>query len=252
MIAVIIQARMGSTRLPGKVLKDIAGRPMLAHVLRRVERAELSDEVVIATTVGESDDPIVSFCEEKGVSYYRGSEEDVLDRYYKAAKNIGASDIIRVTSDCPLIDPNTVDEVVDVYLEESCEYASNTIERTYPDGLDVEVFSHEVLEEAWNQAKLRSEREHVTPYIWKNDDLFEICHVKQNRDLSDLRWTVDEPEDLEFVREVYSHLSKKEFGFQEVLGVLEDNEHLTEINSHIEINEGYQKSIEEDRKVWSE
>ena len=206
MIAAIIQARMGSTRLPGKVLAEIAGHPMLWHVVNRVREAKTLDKVIVATSDSPSDNILVASCEQDGIPCFRGREDDVLDRYYQAARWIGADAIVRITADCPLIDPVVLDKVVTAYLDGECNYASNTIERTYPDGLDTEVFSFEALEKAWREARLMSEREHVTPYIWKNLDLFRLRQVTQQTDLSDLRWTVDEPEDLEFVRKIYEYL----------------------------------------------
>jgi len=250
MISAIIQARMGSTRLPGKILKEIDDESMLGHVLDRVLRARCPDQVVVATTDKEEDDRIVEFCKRESVPYFRGSEEDVLDRFYQACGHYGSNSIVRLTADCPLIDPEVIDEVTRVYQKNDCDYASNTLERTYPDGLDVEVFSREALEVAWRGADLKSEREHVTPYIWKNDDRFDLCHVTLDMDLSELRWTVDEPEDLLFVRELYSRLPDAAYRLQETLNTLADAEgDWTEANDHIEINEGYKQSLEKDRKV---
>jgi glutamate-1-semialdehyde aminotransferase/spore coat polysaccharide biosynthesis protein SpsF (cytidylyltransferase family) len=252
MIVAIVQARMGSSRLPEKVFKKINGRPMLGHVLQRLQKSQHLDKIIVATTIEEEDNIIASFCEEYRIAYYRGSEKDVLDRYYKAAREAESNAIVRITADCPLLDPQVVDRVVGKYLEDECDYASNAIERTYPDGLDVEVFSFNVLETAWKKANLPSEREHVTPYIWKNDENFDISHVKLDRNLSQFRWTVDELEDLIFVREVYSHLDDGDYNFESVLDIVEEHDELTSINSHFEINEGYQKSLEEDRRVLNQ
>ena len=253
MIATIIQARMGSTRLPGKVLKDISDHPMVWHVINRVRQAKRLDEVVVATSDGASDDTVAAFCEQEGIPCFRGSENDVLDRYYRAASWIGADTIVRITADCPLIDPVVLDEVVATYLDGGCDYASNTIERTYPDGLDTEVFSFEVLEKTWRGASLMSEREHVTPYIWRNGELFKLGQVTQEVDLSDLRWTVDEPEDLEFVRKVYEHLYQpgQVFLMEDIVKLLERHPELLEINRGFETNEGYLRSLWEDRVVGS-
>lgn len=249
MVVVIIQARMGSTRLPGKVLKDIVGKPLLSHVVERVLAIQRVDQVIVATTTKEQDNSIVTLCTQLGVSCFRGSEEDVLDRYYQAAKWIGADVIVRITADCPLIDPVVSEKVVDAYLRGGCDYASNSLKRTYPDGLDTEVFSFEALEKAWREAKLPSEREHVTPYIWKNGNLFRLRNVMQKVNLSHLRWCVDEFEDLEFVRKVYERLYKpgRIFLMNDILKLLEQEPSLMDINAHIKCNEGYQKSLQKDK-----
>lgn len=249
MIAAVIQARMGSSRLPGKVMKDIVGHPQLWHVVSRTGAAETLDSVVVATSGSETDDAIVALCEQSDIPVFRGSEDDVLDRYYCAAKWAGAEVVVRITADCPLIDPGVVDKVVSAYLEGGCDYASNTIERTYPDGLDTEVFSFEALEAAWHEAELPSEREHVTPYIWKTPDVFRLRRVTQGEDLSYLRWTVDEPEDLEFVREVYRllHLPGQTFFMEDVVRLLREHPELLEINQGFKTNEGYSRSLQEDR-----
>jgi spore coat polysaccharide biosynthesis protein SpsF len=250
-IAAIIQARMGSSRLPGKVLMDISGRPMLWHIIDRVRRAEMVDETAVATSYNALDDAIAAFCEQEGILCFRGSENDVLDRYYRTAKCIDAESIVRITADCPLIDPLVLSKVIATFLDRRCDYASNTIERTYPDGLDTEVFSLETLEKAWHEAKLKSEREHVTPYIWKNGNLFKLCPVKQDSNLSNLRWTIDQPEDLEFVRKVYEHLYQpgEVFFIGEIVKLLERHPELLEINKGFESNEGYLLSLKEDRVV---
>lgn len=252
MIVTIIQARMGSTRLPGKVLMDICGHPMLWHVINRARQAKLLDDVLVATSEKASDDPVVAFCEQEGVPCFRGSEDDVLDRYYRAAVWIGADTVVRITADCPLIDPVVSDKVIAAYLDGGCDYASNTIERTYPDGLDTEVFSFETLEKAWLEARLMSEREHVTPYIWKNEELFNLRQVTQEMDLSGLRWTVDEPEDLEFVRRIYEHLYQpgQFFLMEEIVKLLERHPEFLEINQDFGTNEGYLHSLQEDRALW--
>lgn len=251
MIAVIIQARMGSSRLPGKVLEDLGGAPLLQYVIERASMARRPDVVVVATTQNQTDDRIGAFCLELGTIVFRGSEHDVLDRYYRAAEAIDANVIVRVTADCPFIDPDVLDRVVDAYLEGAYDYSSNAIQRTYPDGLDVEVLSFEALDHAWREAKLTSEREHVTPFIWKNPDLFRICHVTLDRDLSSLRWTVDEPLDLEFVRQVYDRLGNLAgtFRMKDVLELLNEEPELQHINAGIELNEGYRRSVENDRKI---
>jgi spore coat polysaccharide biosynthesis protein SpsF len=251
MTAAIIQARMGSTRLPGKVLEDLSGKPLLWHVVERVRHATTLDDVLLATTDTAADDPVADFCARDGIRCFRGSEHDVLDRYYQAARSLGADVVVRVTADCPLIDPRVIDEAVRDFQAHPCAYDGNGLERTYPDGLDVEVFSFEALAQAWREADLASEREHVTPYIWKNPHLFPARQITQAEDLSALRWTVDEPEDLAFVRKVYEHLYQpgQIFLMEDVLRLLEANPAFAAVNRGFEMNEGYRRSIENDRRV---
>ncbi len=253
MIAAIVQARMGSTRLRGKVLKDIVGNPLLWHIWNRLCRAKTLDNIIVATTDKLQDDPIVSLCKKAGVHFFRGSEDDVLDRYYTTARYFDADIIVRITADCPLIDPEVVDKVVGVFLKGGRDYCSNIKKRTYPDGLDTEVFSFRALEKAWREAKLMSEREHVTPYIHKHSELFRLGDVTQDRDLSHLRWVVDEPRDLEFVRKVYEHLYRpgEIFLMEDVVRLLEKNPELVEINKGIMINEGYFRSLKSDQIIGS-
>jgi len=248
-IVAIIQARMGSTRLPGKVMAEIAGKPMLWHVVYRVRQAQQVDEVVVATTDKTVDQAIIDFATAEGILVFRGSEEDVLDRYYQAAKWIDADVVVRITADCPLIDSQIIDRVIAHYLNGNFDYVSNTHPPTYPDGMDVEVFSFNALKKAWKEAGWLSEREHVTPYIWKNPDKFKLFNVENDEDLSGLRWSVDHLEDLEFVRAVYKHLGRESFGMIEVLNLLKKYPELVNINAGIERNEGYQKSLREDRLI---
>ncbi|MER3422660.1 MAG: aminotransferase [Nitrospiraceae bacterium] len=245
-VVAIVQARMGSTRLPGKVLAEIAGRPMLWYVVERVRRARTVDKVVVATTGNSEDDAIAAFCADNCIQCFRGSEMDVLDRFYQAAKHFGADVVVRITGDCPLIDPEVVDKVVGTYLEGDYDYVSNTLRYTYPDGLDVEVFSFEALERAWKEAHLASHREHVTPYI-RTSGKFRVFNVENEIDLSkeNLRWTVDDPADLEFVRAVYSRLGRgqRPFGLTDVLQLLKREPYLMEINKKAIRNEGYYRSL---------
>lgn len=230
----IIQARMSSTRLPGKVLRDIGGRTMLARVVRRVRRATLLDKVIVATTTNPVDDAIVAECGRLGVPVFRGDESDVLDRYYRVAEVCGAEAVSRITSDCPLIDPEVIDCVIDTFLDGTFECASNTIVRTYPRGLDVSVMTMTALGRAWREADEPHQREHVTPYINSHPDLFWLHAVRGEGDYSDHRWTVDTPEDLEFVRAVYACLDNSDtFGWREVLGVLNQEPELMDLNRHI-------------------
>lgn len=240
-ILAIVQARMGSSRLPGKALKDIQGRSMLSRVVRRAQRSSLIDRLIVATTDKEADDAIASECETLGVSVFRGSEDDVLDRYYQAAKAFSAEAVVRITSDCPLIDPDVIDRVVRVFLDNRPDYASNTIENTYPRGLDVEVFTFSALEKAWSNASRDFERVHVTPYIYLHPELFRKISVTGEKNLSFYRWTVDTAEDLALVRAIYEKMGGNDnFTWRNALDLFEREPGLAELNRHIR-----QKSLEE-------
>jgi spore coat polysaccharide biosynthesis protein SpsF len=233
----IVQARMGSTRFLGKVLEDIEGKPMLWQVINRLRHSRLLHNIVVATSVNHQDDTIEEFCKTGSICYFRGSEDDVLGRYYHAATKFEAELIVRVTSDCPLIDPNVVDRVISTYLEGkgNYDYVSNTIKRTYPRGLDTEVFSYKTLERCYKEATRGYEREHVTAYIYEHPDTFKLFNLENNKNLSHLRWTVDEEQDLRLVREIYKRLNKRNLFFMEdILRVLEREPSLTEINRGVE------------------
>jgi len=245
-IVAIIQGRMGSSRLPGKVMAEIAGKPMLFHVVNRVRRAKKIHQVAVATSTHASDDPIAVFCDGNGISCFRGSEEDVLDRFYRAAKHFQADVIVRLSSDCPLHDPEVIDRVVEALLEGDADFVSGGMKTTYPDGLDAAAFPMAVLDQTWREAKLTSDREHVTTYIHKHPEIFRLKTVRCNEDLSHHRWTVDEPQDLEFVRTVYSHLGDVPFGMRDILDLLTRHPELNKINTGIARNEGYVKSLEVD------
>jgi spore coat polysaccharide biosynthesis protein SpsF len=235
-IIAIVQARMGSTRLPGKVLVDLAGEPMLVRVLNRTKRAKTLNSVVVATTTQPADDVIVRLCKERGWPFFRGSEEDVLDRYYRAALAFKADGIVRVTSDCPLIEPKIIDKVVSEFLSHrpEVEYVSNIVEQTYPLGLAVEVMSFDVLEKAWREDKNSAWREHVTEYILRHPEKFHICNVRNDADYSYMRWTVDTIEDLTFVRKIYDHFRNDTFTWREVLHLLKIHPEWLEINRHVQ------------------
>lgn len=254
MILAIIQARMGSTRLPGKILKEILGQPLLLHLINRLSQARKVDKIVVATTSAEADNPVEKLCREKGHNCFRGSENDVLDRFYQAALASGAGDgdaIVRITGDCPLLDPEVVDGVIGLFVESGADYASNVNPPTYPDGLDVEVFAFTALETAWRKASLVSEREHVTPFLRNNPQSFKQANLENNRDLSDLRWTVDEEEDFAFVNSVYEKLytEGRVFKTEEVVDLLMTHPELISINNKFKRNEGFLKSLQNDRIV---
>jgi glutamate-1-semialdehyde aminotransferase/spore coat polysaccharide biosynthesis protein SpsF (cytidylyltransferase family) len=243
-ILALIQARMGSSRFPGKVLQDLCGHPMLWHVAHRVSRAQSIGKVVVATTVESVDDPVAVFCEGEGIGCFRGNERDVLDRFYQAAKVNGADVVVRITADCPLIDSTVIDKVVARLQQGDCDYACNILRYTYPDGLDVEVFSFAALEKAWREATKPSEREHVTPYLRAGG--FRTANVESEIPVSpaDFRWTVDHPADLEFVRKIYESFSGNgDFGFRQVFELLKEKPGLATIQVETITNEGYYKSL---------
>jgi spore coat polysaccharide biosynthesis protein SpsF len=244
----ILQARCSSTRLPGKVLRTIMGKPMLLHQIERLERSKRISKIVVATSNATDDDPIASLCLDHKIECYRGDLNDVLDRFYQAAVKYNALHIARLTGDCPLTDPAVIDHVIEAYNEAGVDYASNALEPSYPDGLDVEVFNIATLKQAWEKAQLSSEREHVTPYIHKHPDRFKLLPVRHTEDLSALRWTVDNPEDFAFVSRVYDALyfQNPKFNTADILHLIRTTPDLTNVNSHLVRNEGYQRSIAKD------
>lgn len=230
----IVQARMGSTRLPGKVLCDIAGQSMLARVIARLRRAKLVDELLIATTDSEIDDAVVAACQSLSVPAFRGQENDVLDRYYQAALSVGADAVVRVTSDCPLIDAEVTDQTVRTFLDRKVDYASNVLERRFPRGLDTEVMTIGALQRAWKHATQSYERAHVTPYIYEHPQLFTTGSFRCDHDYSHHRWTVDTQEDLQFVQAVYERLGRSgDFDWRDVLELLDKEPALAELNRGI-------------------
>lgn len=232
-VVVIVQARMGSTRLPGKVLMDLCGQPMLARVMERAGRAKNVHHILVATTAAEKDDPLEAFCRVRAWKYFRGAEDDVLDRFYQAAQ-IGRADIVvRVTADCPLVDPAIVDEVVATLTRSSGEfdYVSNTLNpRTYPLGLDVEAMTWSALSRAWEEDKNLASREHVTPFIYRNPQIFRLKGLELPSDLSQIRWTVDYPEDLDVVSRIYASFGHDRFGWEEALSVYRQHPSWAKIN----------------------
>ena len=252
----IIQARMSSTRLPGKVFLDINGEPMLAHVIKRAKRAKLVDEVVLATTTDPSDDPIAEFCAERGYNFTRGSLNDVLDRYYQAAREYNAEVIVRLTADCPVLDADIVDETVNRLLEIRnqglVDFVANRLPppmgRTFPIGLDTEVCTFAALENAWENATEKHQREHVMPYLYEGTKLntkkrllhtgtsprgFKIALLNHVPDYGKLRWTVDTPEDLEFIRQIFARFDNDDFDWHDILALLEREPELAKINADV-------------------
>lgn len=229
---------MASTRLPGKVLKKVVGKPLLELEIERLQRVKLKDEIIVATTSNPQDDPIVALCEKLKVLTFRGSENDVLSRYYEAAREFKSDIIVRVTADCPLIDPDITNQIIQKYLESSKEYVSNTLIRTFPRGLDTEVFSFQCLEKVFNESKMPSEREHVTPYIYNNRDLFQCAGVESTVDCSRYRWTVDTPEDLELIKIIFEALYVKNplFSTNDVCLMFDKHPEWLQVNKHIKQN----------------
>ena len=246
----IIQARIGSSRLPGKVLFDLAGKTMVERIIERVKKIEQLDSIIIATTTDSDDDAIVVEADRLGVESFRGHPTDVLDRYYHTANTHNAEAITRVTADCPLLDPQVADNVIERFLQTKVDYCSNIRPPTYPDGLDVEVFTAQALETSWRDASLESDREHVTTYIRRtNPDRFTKSNLEHPVDLSSMRWTIDEPQDLDFVHALLPRLEDRfedATRFENVLEILRDCPDIAILNSSIIRNEGWKQSLSND------
>jgi spore coat polysaccharide biosynthesis protein SpsF len=235
---IIVQARMASTRLPGKIMKEVLGKTLLEHQIERLHRVKQADKLVIATTDHGEEQPIVDLCERLGVDSFRGSEKDVLSRYYGAATQYGADMVVRITSDCPLIDPAVVDGVIDHFQRRHSEvdYASNTFpELTYPRGMDTEVFSYRALKEAYQEAVDLPEREHVTIFIKRRPERYRIVNLPYRQDVSRHRWTVDTPEDLELIARILTALypQNPEFTLEDCLDLLRKHPEWEEINGEV-------------------
>ncbi len=234
--AIIVQARMTSSRLPGKVLRSVLGKPLLEYQIERLRRVKGAQALVVATTTNATDDVICEFCTRLDLPVFRGSEEDVLGRYYQAAVITNADHIVRVTSDCPLIDPDVIDKVIALYnAGERFDYVSNTIERSYPRGLDVEVFSMKALGEMHREAKRAHQREHVTPFIQDQQERYRVGQVHHELDLSSHRWTVDTIEDFELIRLILEALYPvtPRFGMQDVLDLCAKHPTWITLNQHV-------------------
>lgn len=244
----LIQARMGSKRLPNKVMADLHGRPMLQWVLERTKRAKALDKVAVVTSTNSSDDVIEQFCNDNGYTCFRGDEHDVLDRYYQAAKALGAFIVVRITGDCPFIDPGLISRTVQllwgafgttsIAFTPPNDFTANRLPtswgRTYPIGLDVEVCTFKALEKAWQEAKETYQREHVMPYIYEHNDRFKTLVLNHDKNLSHHRWTVDTPEDLEFARQIAARFPDDKFTWLDILALLEREPELAKINAHVE------------------
>lgn len=252
-VVAIIQGRMGSSRLPGKILADIAGQPMLQRVFIRTSRSASISHTVFATTTDPSDDPVAEYCDFSGIPFTRGSLYDVLDRYYQAAKSAKADVVVRITADCPVIDPDLIDDVVNTLIDGEYDFVCNRLpppwHRTYPIGLDVEACTFKVLARAWKEAKEPQHREHAMPYFYEGVELttanrqlqtgisprgYTIALLQYTTDFGDYRWTVDTPEDLEFMRQVYSRFDgRDDFSWWEVLDLVHDHPELRKINAGV-------------------
>jgi spore coat polysaccharide biosynthesis protein SpsF len=232
----IIQARVGSTRLPGKVLKVIKDKTVLEHVVSRVQQATGFDQVIVATSTLSQDDNIEHIANKLKIGCYRGSEHDVLNRYYEAAKHFKADIIVRITSDCPLLDPDLLTKMCGKFFEDKPDYLGNSLVRTYPRGLDIEIFTMNALEQSNNLASLSYQREHVTPFIYQNAKLFSLINQNNDIDLSHHRWTLDTYEDFEFISTIYDNLydQRNFFTTEAILKLLNENPWIIELNKHVE------------------
>jgi len=247
----IIQARCGSTRLPNKVLMPLQDKPVLEHVINRSNQSKTIEETFVATTINKPDLQIVNLCSDLNTRVFCGAEDDVLDRFFQLAKIIKPEHIVRITSDCPVIDPVVIDKVVNEHLCHGCDYTSNTLEKPYPDGEDVEVFTFEALKKAWTEARLASEREHVTPYIKNHSETFRLHKVLGEPWMHSQRWCLDELKDFEFLKIIFQKLYPKDksFGIDLIYTLIKAHPEITDINSTIIRDEGYLKSIQNDKKV---
>lgn len=254
-IFAIIQARMASTRLPGKILMELLpGKNVLECMLERVSRSKFINKIVVATTNNPKDKKLVDFLKSIRQEYFVGSENDVLDRYYHAAKKNVSSEkdiLVRLTSDCPVIDPEIIDAVIESYFDNNCDFASNTLfPYTFPDGMDTEVVSFKNLEKAWREAVLPSHREHVTFYFWQNPKLFRIFYYKSPKDRSSYRLTLDYPEDYQLLKNIYQNLygAKKDFNLEDIIKYLDANPKIKNLNATIARNAGWRTSFKQDKK----
>jgi spore coat polysaccharide biosynthesis protein SpsF len=251
MIAGILQARMGSTRFPSKVLMEIKGKSLLESYVDRVRPSKSIDKIIIATTIKENDDQIEHLAAKIGVECFRGSENDLLDRYYQCARKCKADVIVRLTPDDPFVDHEVIDRAVGIFLKQKVDFVTNHFEPTYPEGLDIEVYSFQAMEKSWKEAKLLSEREHVFPYIQNNPDKFKIINFKQEKDYSHLRWTIDYECDFEMTKKIYDHLYDKKHIFlqDDILKLVKEHPEIAEMNSHIKRREGVNKTKTNDKIV---
>ena len=248
-VGCIIQARMGSTRLPGKVLMDVTkGKPVLYYVINQLKHCKSIEKIIVATTTLQEDDKIVQFCMDNKVSCFRGDSKNVLERHYRCAEKFSLSKIIRMPSDKPLLDPEVVDEIVEIFNSNSFDYVTNFLPSTFPGGTEVEVLSFDSLKKSWGNAALPSEKEHVTNYIYNNRNDFRIFNVVNSENLSNFRWAVDRIEDLRLVREIVSKIRKNPILIKDILELFKNEPNLIEINKQVDGNEGNIKSEKEDKE----
>jgi len=257
-ITAIIQARMSSTRLPNKVMLRIDKKTMLQHVVNQVKHSKLVDEIIVATTTSPKDKTIVNFCLKNNIEYFCGSSKDVLDRYYKCAKKFSCDIIIRISSDSPFIDPVIIDKTISKFLQNSYDYIGTNLEKikgkwensscNFPQGNTVEICKFHILDKAWKQAKKPSEREHVFPYVQFNPKKFKVTNLKNKKDLSYIRCTVDRKEDLKFVRIIRKKIPKTKtvIHINDILSIIKKEPNLIEINNKIPFDEGYKISLKTD------
>jgi spore coat polysaccharide biosynthesis protein SpsF len=247
MISCIIQARMGSSRLPGKVMMKInENESVLDFVINQVKKSNLIDEIIVGTTNLIEDKKIVEYLQKNGIKYFCGNSNDVLDRYFQCAKKFFCTTIVRITADDPLIDPKIIDSMIEKYKNNEYDYVTNCLTRTFPYGTEVEIFSFNALKISWKNAKLYSEREHVTPFIKNNPHNFKIFNVKNNENISNLRWTIDHENDLKLVREIVKNIKTRPILMKDILALFKNKPDLIKINESNIRDEGYLKSLKED------
>jgi spore coat polysaccharide biosynthesis protein SpsF len=249
MILAILQARTSSSRLPNKVLRPILGKAMLLYQIERIQRSKMIDKLVVATSTDISDNSLEKLCKDNDVEVFRGNLNNVLDRYYQCANSYKPTHVVRLTGDCPVIDPRIIDLTIENHLLAESDYTSNTLPPTYPDGLDVEVIKFKILKKTWKYAKLPSELEHVTPYI-RNHPKIKKFNLKCEKNLSNHRWTVDEREDFDFIEKIFLKLypNNNKFDMYDILDLLKKYPEYKEKNYHIGRNEGAIKSIQQDER----
>ena len=241
---------MGSSRLPGKVMMKIdENESVLSFVINQVKKAKLIDEIIVGTTDLIEDKKIVEYVQKNRIKYFCGNSNDVLDRYFQCAKKFLCTTIVRITADDPLIDPKIIDNIIKKYKNNEYDYVTNCLTRTFPYGTEVEVFSFNALKISWENAKLHSEREHVTPFIKNNPDSFKIFNIKNNENMSNLRWTIDHQNDLELVKEIVKNIKTRPILMGDILELFKNKPDLIKINEENIRDEGYLKSLKEDEKL---
>jgi len=236
----IIQARMGSSRFPGKMMQLINNKPIIWYVIDSVKQVKLIDKIVLASTKNKEDQILLEKAKEYGIGGFAGNENDVLDRYYQCAKKFRADIILRVTGDCPLVDPEVIEKVIKMFQDNECDYCSNTLPPTYPDGLDVEVFSFKTLETAWKESKTQKDREHVTSYIrvGENEKKFKKLNLENGEDLSHIRLTLDQKEDFILIKKIFERINKNPIYLKDIIDLIKKDPELLQINNQFERNNG--------------